>query len=75
MNTVQYIVKFSLIHCIFFLIKCENCINVQAWAVCTVDGCGVHFEPYCGRHTNVVDAGLGQCGLVASTEGPASSLM
>ena len=32
----------------------------QSWALCTSDGCGVYFEPYCGRHTNIGDAGMGQ---------------
>jgi hypothetical protein len=32
----------------------------KVWSLCTSDGCGIHFEPYCGVDTNVTDAGLGQ---------------
>jgi hypothetical protein len=32
----------------------------QVWALCTTNGEGVWFEPYCGRHTCVEDQGLGQ---------------
>jgi hypothetical protein len=28
--------------------------------VCTSDGSGVWFEPYCGKNTRVQDQGLGQ---------------
>jgi hypothetical protein len=30
------------------------------WAICTADGAGVWFEPYCGASTQVADVGLGQ---------------
>jgi hypothetical protein len=32
----------------------------KVWALCTSDGSGVWFEPYCGRDTRVEDRGLGQ---------------
>lgn len=32
----------------------------KIWSMCTADGAGVHFEPYCGRSTNITDIGLGQ---------------
>jgi hypothetical protein len=32
----------------------------KEWAICTEDGCGVWFEPYCGRHTQILDDGFGQ---------------
>lgn len=32
----------------------------KVWAICTADGCGVWFEPYCGRHTLIQDDGFGQ---------------
>jgi hypothetical protein len=32
----------------------------KVWALCTSDGSGVYFEPYCGADTNNTDAGLGQ---------------
>jgi len=30
------------------------------WGLCTSSGCGVYFEPYCGKDTNIVDEGIGQ---------------
>lgn len=32
----------------------------KVWALCTSDGAGVWYEPYCGRHTKIGDRGLGQ---------------
>ncbi len=32
----------------------------KVWAICTSDGSGVWFEPYCGRHTLIQDGGFGQ---------------
>lgn len=32
----------------------------KIWSLCTADGAGVYFEPYCGGCTNVSDEGLGQ---------------
>ena len=32
----------------------------KIWAMCTADGSGVCFEPYCGRSTLIKDRGLGQ---------------
>lgn len=32
----------------------------KVWAMCTADGSGVWFEPYCGRHTLIQDDGYGQ---------------
>lgn len=32
----------------------------KIWSLCTSDGCGVQFEPYCGKDTRVEDQGLGQ---------------
>lgn len=32
----------------------------KVWALCTSEGSGVWFEPYCGRDTRVEDKGLGQ---------------
>lgn len=32
----------------------------KVWALCTSDGSGVWFEPYCGRNTLIEDKGLGQ---------------
>ena len=33
---------------------------MQLWSLCTSEGAGVYFEPYCGSHTQIHDAGLGQ---------------
>ena len=32
----------------------------KIWSLCTADGAGVYFEPYCGGDTDVDDEGLGQ---------------
>jgi DNA excision repair protein ERCC-6 len=32
----------------------------KVWSLCSADGSGVWFEPYCGRHTLIEDKGLGQ---------------
>lgn len=32
----------------------------KVWSLCTSDGSGVWFEPYCGRDTMIEDHGLGQ---------------
>lgn len=32
----------------------------KVWSLCTSDGAGCWFEPYCGRSTRVEDHGLGQ---------------
>ena len=32
----------------------------KVWSLCTNDGSGIWFEPYCGRDTNVADEGFGQ---------------
>lgn len=32
----------------------------KVWSLCTADGSGVWFEPYCGRDTLIEDHGLGQ---------------
>ena len=32
----------------------------KIWSLCSSDGCGLSFEPYCGRHTRIDDAGMGQ---------------
>ena len=34
--------------------------HLQIWSLCSSDGCGLIFEPYCGRHTWIEDTGLGQ---------------
>ena len=36
-----------------------NC-PLQVWALCTSDGAGLTFEPYCGIDTMIADEGLGQ---------------
>ncbi len=32
----------------------------KVWSICSADGSGVWFEPYCGRYTLIEDKGLGQ---------------
>ena len=32
----------------------------KVWVMATSSGCGVQFEPYCGKHTFIEDKGLGQ---------------
>ena len=44
----------------FFPLTQNHNLFLQVWALCTSDGCGVWFEPYCGRDTLVDDQGLGQ---------------
>ena len=32
----------------------------KVWSLCTSDGAGMKFEPYCGKHTAIRDINLGQ---------------
>ena len=32
----------------------------KVWSLCTSDGAGMKFEPYCGKHTDIRDNKLGQ---------------
>lgn len=38
----------------------KNFFSFKVWSICTSDGAGVWFEPYCGRDTHIEDFGLGQ---------------